>query len=71
MSQQTFELHDAALARLQKPSQLRQQRGECPENRVLMFQLIVQLAAAAEPLTGVKALAEIRTAAGEPIEHRE
>ncbi len=71
MSQQTLELHHAALAHLQKLSQLRQQRGECPENGILVLQLIVQFAAAAEPFASVKALAEIRTAAGEPVEHRE
>jgi hypothetical protein len=70
MPQQTLELHDAALARFQKFSQFRQQRGECPEKGILVLQLIVQFAAAAKPFASMKALVEIRTAAGEPVEHR-
>ena len=38
---------------------------------VVILQLVGQFAAAAEPLASVKALAEIRAAAGQPVEHRE
>jgi hypothetical protein len=71
VSQQAFEPHDTALACFEKLSQLRQQGLERCENGVVTFQLVIELAAAAEALTGMKAIAQVRAAAREAIECRE
>jgi hypothetical protein len=71
ISQQALEPHDTALTRFEKLSQLRQQGLERCENGVVIFQLIVELAAAAETLTDMKAVAQIRAATREAIECRE
>jgi len=71
VSQQALEPHDTALTRFEKLSQLRQQGLERCENGVVTFQLVVELTAAAETLTGMKTVAQIRAAACEAIERRE
>jgi hypothetical protein len=68
MPQQTLELHNATLTRLQKLPQLRQQRSERPENGRLIFQFEIQLATPAEPLASMEALAQISATSREPVE---
>jgi hypothetical protein len=65
--QQTLELHHTALTGFQEHSQLFQQRCECPENGLMTFQLVGQLAATTETLAETEAIANIRTPTRQPI----
>src|SRR6185312_2440300 len=69
--QKTLELHEAALAGLQKRPELPQQRLERPENGLVTLQLVGEVAFAAEALARPESFAQIRIPPREPVQHRE
>ncbi len=66
-----FELHHRALACREEGAELGEQRGERGEQQGVIFQLAIELTAAAEALGGVEGNARLRRASGEHIEHGE
>jgi hypothetical protein len=68
MSQSTLELGHAALPRLEKPSQVRQQRRQRCEDRRSIFHLVGELAPAPEAFPGLEMVPQVRVPAGQPVQ---